>query len=116
VRPKATLMLSGIYELEPLRHSFLQPEIGITDEEVRRFSPLRLAYRPMGPVMLMAGERETVPFHEQGQSMAEAMRRDGLEAEFQPIPGANHMSIVLDLGDAETAPGGALAEMVKRWA
>lgn len=116
VRPKATLMLSGIYELEPLQHSFLQPEIGITDEEVRRFSPLRLAYRPMGPVMLMAGERETVPFHEQGRGMAETLQRDGLEAEFQSIPGANHMSIVLDLGDAETAPGRALAQMVKRGA
>jgi Esterase/lipase len=114
VRPRGALMLSGIYELAPLQRSFLQPEIGITDEEVHRFSPLRLAYQPSGPAILMAGERETAPFHEQGQAMAATLRRDGVKAAFHSIPGANHMSIVLDLGDSGTGPGQALASLMKQ--
>lgn len=102
VRPQASLLLSGIYEIEPLRHSFLQPQIGITEDEARRFSPLRLSMAAAGDVQILVGEEETEPFHSQADQLARA-----LDTAARTIVG-NHMSVALDLGDPETEAGRTL--------
>lgn len=102
--PRA-LLLSGIYELGPLRSSFLQPQIGITEEEAERFSPLRLPLAPAETTKILVGSQETEPFHTQAQALG---KRLGTPVEV--IPG-NHMSVVLDLGDPETPAGKRLFEM-----
>ncbi len=114
VQPKGAMMLSGIYDLAPLQESFLQSEINLTDEEIGRFSPLRLHYRAFGPVEVMAGENETAPFHEQARAMAEVLRRDGVMTTVHSISGANHMSIVLGLGDRRTSVGRALTDLLRQ--
>ena len=40
VIPSSALLLSGVYDLEPLQNSFLKSLIAITDEDVCRFSPV----------------------------------------------------------------------------
>jgi arylformamidase len=102
-QPVSSLLQSGIYELEPLRHSFLQPEIGLTEEEIARFSPLRLPIRPTGSVRILVGEHETEPFHTQAQQLAQMT-----QSAFTSIIGGNHMSVALDLGDPSTVAGKAL--------
>lgn len=96
------LLLSGIYEIGPLRASFLQPQIGITEEEAERFSPLRLALAPAETARILVGDKETEPFHRQAQHFAKM-----LKTSVEVISG-NHMSVVLDLGDSETPAGKAL--------
>jgi arylformamidase len=107
VQPAGSLLLSGIYELEPLRHSFLQPEIAITEEEAERFSPLRLALRPKGSLHILVGERETEPFHAQATDLA-----DGALTKVERIQDGNHMSVALDMGDPSSRVGRALAALV----
>lgn len=106
IRPVSALLLSGIYELEPLRHSFLQKEIGLTDIEVETFSPLRHPVQPPGAVHIMAGAAETEPFHRQAEQMAQASA--SREAIAFTIVEGNHMSVALDLGDPGSSPGAAL--------
>jgi arylformamidase len=102
VRPHASLLLSGIYDIEPLRQSFLQPLIGITEDEAMRFSPLNLPLASAQNVHILVGDRETEPFQLQAETLA---RKLGTMSE--PIPG-NHMSLVLDLGDRSTRAGSCL--------
>ncbi len=102
-QPISSLLLSGIYELEPLRHSFLQPEIGLTEEEAARFSPLRLPIRAKGPVRILVGEDETEPFHIQSQQLAQIT-----QSAFTSVGSGNHMSVALDLGAPSTEVGKAL--------
>lgn len=102
-QPVSSLLLSGIYELEPLRHSFLQPEIGITEEEAARFSPIRLPIQATGSVRILVGEHETEPFHTQAQQLAQMTK-----TQLTSVSGGNHMSIALDLGDPNTEAGKAL--------
>src|SRR5690606_31086116 len=101
-QPVSSLLLSGIYELEPLRHSFLQPEIGLTEEEIARFSPLRLPIQPTGSVRILVGEHETEPFHTQAQQLAQMTK-----TQLASVNCGNHMSVVLDLGDPGTEAGKA---------
>ena len=102
--PRA-LLLSGIYEIAPLRSSFLQPQIGITEDEAERFSPLRLPIAPAENTRILVGDKETEPFHTQAQTFAEK-----LKTSLEIIPG-NHMSVVLDLGTPNTPAGKALFEI-----
>lgn len=112
VRVQGALLLSGIYELAPLRTSFLQPLIGLTDQEIADFSPLSKSYRLGSQVTLLVGSRETKPFHAQADQMQDRFSVHGVAARRADIVNANHMSIALDLGDASTAAGTALTRMV----
>lgn len=98
------LLLSGVYEISPLRSSFLQPLIDITEDEAERFSPLRLDLPPAKAARILVGDRETEPFHSQAQRLAQK-----LKTSVTVIPG-NHMSVVLDLGNFRTPTGKALFE------
>lgn len=106
VQPAGSLLLSGIYELDPLRQSFLQPQIGLTETEVAQFSPLRLSIRPKGTVQILVGERETEPFHSQARALA-GMSGSALAT----VAGGNHMSVALDLGTPDSAVGKALTDI-----
>nr|WP_245404866.1 alpha/beta hydrolase [Ancylobacter gelatini] len=99
------LLLSGIYDLAPLRDSFLKELIDLSADEVAGFSPMRKDYRARLRVRLMVGEKETAPFHAQAGAFRSRLAAAGLSASLEVAPGADHMSIVADLGtpDTETA-------------
>lgn len=107
------LLLSGIYDLAPLQHSFLKDLIGLTDEEVARFSPATRRYDGGPPVELLVGARETDPFHGQADDFMDHLRSAGLAARRTTVRDADHMSIVADLGTPGTGPADALRAMVR---
>ncbi|WP_342240039.1 alpha/beta hydrolase [Inquilinus sp. OTU3971] len=107
---KSLLLVSGIYDLDPITSSFLQPEIGLTAEEVAAWSPLAATPAP-GPVVdVVAGADETPPFLSQGRAFAERLAAAGVASSFATLPGENHMSIATALG----TPGSPLAERLGR--
>ncbi|MEO5808410.1 alpha/beta hydrolase [Devosia sp.] len=112
VSPTASLLLSGIYDLRPLQTSFLQPVLALTNDEVERFSPTRRSYSSNGRVELLVGEQETAPFHRQSAELTTVLRSAGVPASSQVLAQANHMSVVLDLGDTSTVAGRCLADLV----
>lgn len=113
VRPIAILSLSGLYDLSPLRQSFLQPELNLSDDEVARFSPVTRSYDPTSRIALMVGGDETPPFHEQAEDLQRALRKQGCTVSLDTVPGANHMSLVAQLADADSMPGRAVTAMVQ---
>ncbi|MBB3773676.1 arylformamidase [Angulomicrobium tetraedrale] len=110
------LLLSGLYDLAPLQASFLKELIALTDAEVTRFSPLRRDYgaqaRGNPRVELLVGERETPPFHAQADAFAAHLAGAGLMAERSTMEGADHMSIVADLGTPGTPTARRLAGLL----
>lgn len=109
---RAALLLGGLYNLEPLQSSFLQAEIGITEEEVANFSPLTHRFDPAVAVDVVVGEDETPPFLEQADRFASTLRAQGLSVtEFQ-VPGENHQSSVRDLGIVGSETGQRLARLI----
>lgn len=108
-RISGALLLSGIYELGPLQGSFLKELIAITDEEVARFSPARRGYGRGPVVCLMVGEGETAPFHQQAAAFTAQLTQAGVNARHAVMAGADHMSIVADLGTPGTEAARRLA-------
>ncbi|WP_054567378.1 alpha/beta hydrolase [Frankia sp. R43] len=71
---RGVCLVSGVYELETLRHSYLGEAFGLTAAEAARNSPLRHVFRAanrahrahqpgagLPPLVLASGDRETVP-------------------------------------------------------
>lgn len=106
---KAVATLSGLFDLEPLSRSWLQPVLQLDEAMVRRNSPVDLL--PTGrPAMLVAvGGAETAEFHRQSDAFAEAMAGHGLPVDRVDAPGRNHIDILNDLRDGVGLHGAIVA-------
>lgn len=103
--PRAVVAMSGLYELAPLRHAFIQDELSLTLDEVEAFSPQsRVASVPC-PVHVQVGGEEKNEFLRQSVRFAEALTDAGREATLWFAPNLNHFEIVAELADpnSETA-------------
>lgn len=91
---RGAVMASGLYDLAPLRYSFLQPKIQLTEDTVRRCSPL-LHVRPSPtPVLLTWGGLEQPEFSRQSLAWRDAWLAAGNRAEVLDQPEAHHFSAI----------------------
>lgn len=98
----AAVLVSGVYDIAPLRHSYLQPSIRLDDGIVARNSPL-FAVRPCAtPVLVTWGGDESAEFARQSTSFDDAWRAAGNVSELLPQPGANHFSATDGFEDASS--------------
>ncbi len=94
----AALSLSGLFDLEPLRHApFLQRDLRLTPASVRRLSPAFFA-RPRGPLLALVGGDESDEFLRQNRLI-----RDQWGPSTVPVcaalPGCNHFTVLHNLVD-----------------
>ena len=96
----AAVLVSGVYDIEPLRHSYLQEVIQLDDGIVRRNSPL-FAVRPCAtPVLVTWGGEESAEFERQSTAFDAAWRNAGNRSELLAQPGAHHFSAIDGFADA----------------
>ena len=55
---RAVMAISGIYDLEPIRHSYLNVKLGLDQAMSRKNSPMMMADGPMKPLSLVVGAAE----------------------------------------------------------
>jgi arylformamidase len=97
-RVQSVLLLSGIYDLDPIARSYLQPELQLTGEEVTRWSPLDAAPASDVGINVLVGEKETEPFHTQAAAFAAHLARAGVPGRLATVRGEDHMTIVREFG------------------
>lgn len=107
---RSVLLVSGLYDLDPVSRSFLQPEVGFTAEEIADWSPLKAAREGSATVQVAVGDRETRPFLDQARAFADRLADGGIEAPLSIIPGEDHMTVVRELG----RPGTRCAALLER--
>lgn len=91
---KAAVLVSGLYDLAPLRYSYLQPKIQLDDGVIRRNSPA-FGVRPCTtPIHITWGGAETSEFARQSQVFHDAWQAAGNTSELAPVPDANHFSAI----------------------
>jgi arylformamidase len=95
---QAALSVSGMFELEPLRHApFLAPDLALTAASARRLS-LVFMPRPAGPLTALVGADESEEFIRQHQSIARAWGRQGVPV-CETVAGRHHMNVLHDLAE-----------------
>lgn len=99
---KGGCSISGVFDLEPLRVSFLNEDIRLDPDSSRRNSPLyRIPPRAI-PLIAAVGGGETDEFLRQNGMLATAWRARGFDCDAMTMPGLNHYQIVLELARADS--------------
>ncbi|MEO8836762.1 MAG: alpha/beta hydrolase [Caldimonas sp.] len=95
-------LVSGIYDIAPLRHSYLQPAIQLDDGIVRRNSPLFSVRACPTPVLVTWGADESAEFARQSAAFNAAWQGAGNRSELLPQAGANHFTAIDGFADPES--------------
>ncbi|WP_409465601.1 alpha/beta hydrolase [Amycolatopsis sp. GA6-003] len=108
-------LLSGTYDLEPIRHTYVNDALGLDAATARAHSPLHALPCRTPRLLLARGEFETGEYIRQQKEFAAAARRAGNQAAELVVPGANHFDLVLGLGNpADPLGARVLAAMATR--
>lgn len=86
----AALLVSGVYDIAPLRYSYLQPMIQLDEGVIRRQSPLFAVRRCSTPIWVNWGSEETPEFARQAASFHAAWLLAGNTGELSALPDADH--------------------------
>lgn len=108
--------LSGLYDLEPIRKSFLNDTLALTAESVERNSPLFLDPTMDIPLILSVGERETDEFKRHQTELFAAWSGKGLSVEEIAAPDCHHYTIVGHFGDPGSELHRAMLDMIREGA
>ncbi|MGP3971940.1 alpha/beta hydrolase [Streptomyces sp. 6N223] len=112
-------LISGVYDVRPLRHTYVNDALGMGEEEARACSPLlRLGgpgpgvEDPLPELVLALGENETHAFARQQRDFADAARRAGARVTDIVVPGRHHFDLPFDLGDPATPLGAEVTRLI----
>jgi acetyl esterase/lipase len=108
---RAGVAISGIYDLEPIRHSYLNEKLKLDETMSRRNSPMMQSGGPAKPLSLVVGGAELPLLRKQTADFAGHRARHGLPVAYEEIPGADHFTIMNEM----IAPGGRITTLI-RWA
>ncbi len=106
---KGGLAISGIYDLEPIRLSYLNQKLQLDAGEARRLSPLFHLPPSSMPLVLAYGGGELPELQRQSETFAAARSAAGLPGRLSRLAGHNHFTILEELAN----PKGALTALVR---
>jgi arylformamidase len=110
---KGVVLVSGIYELEPLIGTTVNPALQLTLETAHAASPQRMSFTDYPSAVICWGEIETAEFKRQSREfagkVAKQARADATLEVFE-IAQRNHFDVIMDLARPQTP----LGESVKR--
>ncbi|MGD9836925.1 MAG: alpha/beta hydrolase [Afipia sp.] len=107
---KAGLLISGIYDLEPIRHSYLNAKLNLDDGTIQRNSPTRNPGGVDKPLVIVAGSGELPLLRKQSADYAGHRAAYGLPVLYEEIPGANHFTMMDELA----SPSGRLTVLARQ--
>ena len=107
---KGGVGISGIYDLEPIRHSYLNVKLGLDEAMSRRNSPMMQTEGAMKPLALTVGAAELPLLRKQTADFAAHRAKNGLPVSYEEVPAANHFTIM----DEMLAPTGRITMMIRQ--
>lgn len=106
--PAAAVLVSGIYDLQPLIGTSINEALSLDVDSSRAISPQLLDLNGFPPTIISWGEIETSAFKRQSLAFADAL--NALGARYLPpieIPARNHFDVILDQARPNTRLGDA---------
>lgn len=106
--PAAAVLVSGIYDLQPLIGTSINEALSLDAASARAVSPQLLDLTGFPPTLIGWGEIETSEFKRQSQAFADLLKAQG--AQYLPpieMPGRNHFDVIFDQARPDTRLGAA---------
>jgi arylformamidase len=112
---KGGLLVSGMYDLKPVRLSKRSEYVNFTDEIEEKLSSQRHLDRLNAPIVVAYGTQETPEFQRQGRDFAAAVKAAGKPVELIVGEGLNHFEMQETFGNPYGLAGrAALAQLQLR--
>jgi arylformamidase len=108
--PRAAVLVSGVYELEPVLSISVNQEIRLRPEQVDPLSPTRHPPTALVPLTVVVGGAETAGFVRQSRDFAKAC---GPAARYIEIPDQDHYSIMSLLESPEAPLAKLIGEIAR---
>jgi arylformamidase len=105
-------LLSGVYDLDPLRHTYINDAVGMDAAAAGRNSPLGQLPDRLPRLVVARGANETPAFAWQQYQFVTAARGRADRLTELVDPERNHFDLPLDLGDRATPLGKAVYELM----
>jgi len=99
----AAIAFSGLYDLEPLRYSYLQPMIQLDDGVIHRNSPAFMTRPCRTPLWITWGGQESPEFARQSRIYHDAWQAAGNTSTLQAQADANHFTVIHGLEEPASA-------------
>ena len=107
-----TVLVSGIYMLQPLMGTSVDAALSLTPAAADRLSPLLADLNGFPETLIAWGEIETAAFKQQSLALAEAINTKGGQCRTMEIAGRNHFDVILDLMASDTELGAAVKSLL----
>jgi arylformamidase len=108
----AGLGISGVYDLEPMRHGTINDLLKLDEDAARRNNPALNLPPRAGPFIVAYGQRELPAFRNQSEEFHASWTEAGLAGELMALPGHHHHSVLDELYE----PDGTLVHALARLA
>jgi len=110
---KAGLLLSGMYEMKPVRLSHRSSYVKFDDAMEESMSTQRHIARLRAPITVVYGTNETPEFQRQSREFAAAVKAQGKQVELIEVPNHNHYELQETLANPFGWCGRAALAMMK---
>jgi arylformamidase len=91
---KSVIMVSGLFDLEPLLSVSVNNGIGLNSETAKRNSPNFMRPFTAMPISVVVGGEETQEFLRQSQSFFNTWRSEVDSCEYIEVPGDDHFAVI----------------------
>ena len=99
---KGICSLSGIFDLRPIKNSYLNQDLGLTKEDVESFSVANKDLSQLKcPALISVGAAETDVFIDESRNLVEQNKSQAALSYYE-YPELNHYEIVHKLGEADS--------------
>ncbi len=102
------IAISGLFDLAPLRFTYLQPALQLDGDEILRSSPIHHIPHHAPPLTVVVGGAETAEFRRQSRDFFAAWRAAGLDGHWLEPAGLDHFTVLEELERPDSELFGAL--------
>lgn len=95
-------MVSGLFDLRPLRYGNMQPQLQIDDGVIQRNSPLFHLRATPTPALITWGGEESAEFHRQSERFLQGWKAVGNQARARALSEANHFTAIFGFEDPDS--------------
>jgi arylformamidase len=96
---KSATFMSGLGDLEPVRRSFRNAALQLSETDATHGSLVRRVPTLRCPLIVAVGEHEREEYHRQSREVADFWRAQGNAAEHFTLAGRNHFDALLEWAD-----------------
>ncbi|NWU66643.1 KFA formamidase, partial [Pterocles burchelli] len=98
---RGAVLVSGVYDLEPILHTYVNDALGMTREVAQRNSPM-LCVPPAAAgceVLVAVAEHDSPEFHRQSREYGQALRTAGWSVSLLDLASVDHFDIIEKLSE-----------------